>query len=58
MAACGPDIVSVDGSVDLTDAVKRIGPGYAFQVGLPAHNATQIIASSRRSCYYLSRFAC
>jgi uroporphyrinogen decarboxylase len=31
MAACGPDIVSVDGSVDLTDAVKRVGSGFAFQ---------------------------
>lgn len=33
MAACGPDIVSVDGSVDLNDAIKRVGPGFAFQVG-------------------------
>lgn len=34
MAACGPDIVSVDGSVDLNDAIKRVGPGFAFQVGV------------------------
>ena len=32
MAACGPDIVSIDGSVDFKDAVSRVGEGFAFQV--------------------------
>jgi uroporphyrinogen decarboxylase len=31
MAACGPDVVSIDGSVDLADGIKRIGPGFAVQ---------------------------
>jgi uroporphyrinogen decarboxylase len=31
MAALGPDIVSVDGSVDLKDAINRCGKGFAYQ---------------------------
>lgn len=33
MAACKPDIVSIDGSVDLADAIRRCGPDVAVQVG-------------------------
>ena len=33
MAACGPDIVSVDQRVDMRDAIARIGPDFAVQVG-------------------------
>lgn len=32
MAACGPDIVSIDGSVDLKDAITRCGKEFAYQV--------------------------
>lgn len=31
MSALGPDIVSVDGSVDLKDAITRCGSGFAYQ---------------------------
>ncbi|KAK9829303.1 hypothetical protein WJX72_005034 [[Myrmecia] bisecta] len=31
MAACGPDVMSIDGSVDMRDAIKRIGPDFAVQ---------------------------
>lgn len=31
MAACKPDVVSVDQRVDLSDAIKRIGPDFAVQ---------------------------
>lgn len=33
MAGCKPDIVSIDQRVDLADAIKRIGPSFAVQVG-------------------------
>ena len=33
MAGCGPDIVSVDQAVDMRDAIARIGPNFAVQVG-------------------------
>lgn len=32
MAACQPDIMSIDQHVDLRDAIKRIGPDFAVQV--------------------------
>ena len=32
MAQSGVDIISVDGSVDMQDAIKRIGPNFAVQV--------------------------
>ena len=35
MAACKPDVVSVDQRVDMTDAIKRIGPSFAVQVAPP-----------------------
>lgn len=31
MAACGPDVISVDQRVDMGDARARIGPGFAVQ---------------------------
>lgn len=31
MAKCGPDIISVDGSVDLTQAITRCGTEFAYQ---------------------------
>ena len=32
MAACQPDIMSIDQHVDLRDAIQRIGPDFAVQV--------------------------
>lgn len=32
MAACGPDVISVDGSVDIAEAIQRVGPNFAIQV--------------------------
>ncbi|CAD7698626.1 unnamed protein product [Ostreobium quekettii] len=34
MAACKPDVISVDHSVDMTDAMRRIGTGFAVQGNL------------------------
>ena len=34
MAACKPDIISVDQRVDMRDALRRIGPDFAVQVPL------------------------
>lgn len=31
MAALGPDIISVDQRVDMRDAIRRMGPGFAVQ---------------------------
>ncbi len=31
MAACNPDCVSIDQSVDIVDGIKRIGTGFAVQ---------------------------
>jgi uroporphyrinogen decarboxylase len=33
MAACSPDIISIDQSVDLVDGIKRVGSKFAIQVG-------------------------
>ena len=33
MAACNPDIISIDQSVDIVDGIKRVGTGFAIQVG-------------------------
>lgn len=35
MAACQPDIMSIDQHVDLRDAIQRIGPDFAVQVTHP-----------------------
>jgi uroporphyrinogen-III decarboxylase len=35
MAACNPDIISIDQAVDMRDAIKRIGPSFAVQVPPP-----------------------
>ena len=32
MAACNPDCISIDQSVDILDGIKRIGKGFAVQV--------------------------
>jgi uroporphyrinogen decarboxylase len=32
MAACNPDCISIDQSVDIVDGIKRIGKGFAIQV--------------------------
>ena len=32
MAACGPDCISLDQSVDLAEGIDRIGTGFAVQV--------------------------
>ena len=32
MAACDPDIMSIDQHVDMRDAIQRIGPKFAVQV--------------------------
>jgi uroporphyrinogen decarboxylase len=34
MAGCGPDIISIDQSVDLTDGIRRGGKGFAYQGNL------------------------
>lgn len=34
MAACNPDCISIDQSVDIVDGIKRIGTGFAVQVGV------------------------
>ena len=35
MTKCGPDIISVDGSVDLLHAITRCGKEFAYQVHSP-----------------------
>ena len=32
MAKCNVEVISIDGSVDMRDAIKRIGPNFAVQV--------------------------
>ena len=45
MAACSPDIMSIDQHVDMRDAIQRIGPKFAVQVR-PGSHAHQKVASS------------
>ena len=40
MTKCGTDIISVDQSVDLRDAIQRIGPNFAVQVNTGAVTAS------------------
>lgn len=40
MAACKPDIMSIDQHVDMRDAIQRIGPDFAVQVRLSACSIT------------------
>ena len=40
MTKCGTDIISVDQSVDLRDAIQRIGPNFAVQVNMGAATAS------------------
>lgn len=40
MAKCNVEIISIDGSVDMRDAIRRVGPNFAVQVHmLPASEA-------------------
>lgn len=39
MAAANPDIISIDQSVDIVDGIKRVGSGFAIQVGGALHLA-------------------
>lgn len=32
MAKCNVEIISIDGSVDMRDAIRRVGPNFAVQV--------------------------
>lgn len=32
MAKCNVEVISIDGSVDMKDAIRRIGPNFAVQV--------------------------
>ena len=41
MAACDPDIMSIDQHVDMRDAIQRIGPKFAVQVW-PASASTML----------------
>ena len=40
MAACNPDIMSIDQHVDMRDAIQRIGPKFAVQVSPPPWQCT------------------
>ncbi len=42
MAACNPDVISLDQSVDLVDGIKRVGTGFAIQVCMLARVAFAI----------------
>ena len=47
MAKCNVEVISIDGSVDMQDAIRRIGPNFAVQVRL----------NSSRYCICPKRFA-
>ena len=32
MAKCNVEVISIDGSVDMKDAIRRVGPNFAVQV--------------------------
>lgn len=42
MAAANPDIISIDQSVDIVDGIKRVGTGFAIQVGNRMRHAWNI----------------
>ena len=46
MAACKPDIMSIDQHVDMRDAIQRIGPDFAVQVRRCALIASAQLVSS------------
>ncbi len=48
MAACQPDIMSIDQHVDLRDAIARIGPDFAVQVS--AYSLLTIISPTQSVC--------
>lgn len=45
MAACKPDCLSIDGSVDLADAIKRCGTDFAYQGNIDPGCASSSTAS-------------
>ena len=50
MAKCNVEVISIDGSVDMTDAIRRIGPNFAVQVctrcSLPVVACMVVLASA------------
>ncbi len=42
MAACHPDIISIDQSVDIVDGIKRVGTKFAIQVGVLPWNMSRM----------------
>ena len=43
MAKCNVEIISIDGSVDMRDAIRRVGPNFAVQVGLTAPSPCDVV---------------
>ena len=50
MAACAPDIMSIDQHVDIRDAIQRIGPNFAVQVPFSLWQCTTGMQEARVSC--------
>ena len=48
MAACKPDVVSVDQRVDMEDAIRRIGSSFAVQVGCLKYPVVTAFPFSRK----------
>ncbi len=56
MAKCNVEVISIDGSVDMKDAIRRVGPNFAVQV-CPDLGRSQLVckvssALLRLSCRY------
>ena len=65
MAACAPDIMSIDQHVDMRDAIQRIGPKFAVQVFLFLWQCTTGMQTALVSCsggghasVTLARYSC
>jgi len=59
MAACGPDCISLDQSVDLAEGIDRIGTGFAIQVcGCARHfalgNRLEVEGAGQQLCLFIS----
>lgn len=51
MAAANPDIISIDQSVDIVDGIKRVGSGFAIQVGAcGGFCAARVLLEHSRCC--------